>query len=304
MDQPCLANDFSPLFTLDNHDRLLKQALEDIVTELPPREQWLDLQLSGFWSGPTGLAYLFLQASSRRPHLEIGGHDALTWAKRYMAGSRGDLPLDSQRCGTGCEKLVYDAVQACISKDLHLVKAFTSNVPEFVRGRDYPDELLHGRAGTLYLLRMIRHWVPDSAPLVEGSIRAVSEAVLADGPEWRFHDKHLLGAVHGDIGIVTQLVLTTPSISQLVEGKLVELLDAQLSDGNWPSSPGKQGYSRVQFCHGAPAFVHSLLALRPHFPGLQQRIDLAIERGQQCIWEQGLLVKEPSLCHGILGNAL
>jgi hypothetical protein len=50
--------------------------------------------------------------------------------------------------------------------------------------------------------------------------------------------------------------------------------------------------------------VHALLAVRGEFPGLEGRIDGAMERGRDVIWEKGLLRKEPSLCHGIFGNGL
>jgi hypothetical protein len=60
----------------------------------------------------------------------------------------------------------------------------------------------------------------------------------------------------------------------------------------------------VQVCHGAPGIVISLLAVRPHFPRLHERIDRAVARGQRAVKERGLLTKEPCLCHGISGNAL
>ncbi|KAF3760533.1 hypothetical protein M406DRAFT_324359 [Cryphonectria parasitica EP155] len=304
MEARFIPNDFPSLFALDDPEQLLKQALQDIITDLPPREDYFGVKVSGFWSGPTGLAYLFLQASVRQPDLKIDGNDCLSWAKRYLEGTRGELELTADRCGIGSEKLAYEAVRACVSKDLDQVKVFTSSIPEIVAGKEYPNEILHGRAGTLYLLRLLRHWVPGSAELVEESIQAVSEAILSDGPEWTWHGKPYLGAVHGDISIVTQLVLTTPSLAGRVEEKLVGLLDLQVPSGNWPILAGRLDHLLVQFCHGAPGFVHSLLALRPHFPGLRAKIDMAIEKGQQCVWEEGLLVKQPSICHGIFGNAL
>jgi lantibiotic modifying enzyme len=86
--------------------------------------------------------------------------------------------------------------------------------------------------------------------------------------------------------------------------KLEELLAFQLPDGNWPTIAEKTESKLVQWCHGAPGFVLCLLSLRPFFPTLHEKIDAAIERGRACTWEKGLLKKEPSLCHGILSNAL
>lgn len=299
-----IANDFPALLALDDPKRRLKQALEDIVTQRPPNEQYLDERLSGLWAGPTGFAHLFLHVSKRYPRLEIKGELALTWASRYMAGARGELSINSSRCGIVCEKLAFEAVQACITQDLGYVREFISSIPHVVEQEDFPDEILQGRAGTLYLLRMIRAWVTDSAALVEQPIQSVTEAILAHGPEWVWYGRRYLGAVHGDIGIVAQLVLTNPSLAKQMEEKMAQLLAMQRPDGNWPIAVGIEGPSQVQFCHGAPGFLFSLMALRPYFPGLQGQIDVAIENGRQRVWKEGLLVKEPSLCHGIFGNAL
>jgi hypothetical protein len=194
-----------------------------------------------------------------------------------------------------------------VSRDLGDVRKFVGSVEQIMGVEDYPDEMLYGRAGTLYLLRMVRHWVRGSEGLVDPAIAEVSNMILNRGPEWRWHGRRYLGAVHGDIGIVTQLVLTSPELAPRLRPVVERLLEMQLPDGNWPSSEesgGSGGKGLVQFCHGAPGFVLSLLAIGPHFPELGEQFDAAIAKGRECIWSQGLLKKEPSLCHGIFGNAL
>lgn len=308
MESRYMPNSDTPLLTVPPGEsaRHLREALEGIIAKLPPKDDYSGNNdvLKGLWAGPTGFAYLFLQASSRHPHLKVSGHHAITWARRYMDGTRGSLRLGS-RCGLSCEKLAYDAVQACITKDAAHVNAFLSSMPEVLDpSGSWPDELLQGRAGTLYMLRMMRHWVPDSAVLLDRSVESVANAILAAGPEWKWHGKRYLGAVHGDIGIVTQLVLAAPSLAARLEDKVRDLLDSQLANGNWPSSVDKTDASLVQFCHGAPGFLHSLASLRPYFLGLRTEIDASVEQARRCVWREGLLRKEPSLCHGILGNAL
>ncbi|KAK4152109.1 hypothetical protein C8A00DRAFT_16554 [Chaetomidium leptoderma] len=304
MEQRYLVID-APRPTLGDTDAYLAAALHDIVTNYPPRSRYPHEALHGLWGGPTGIAHLLLQVSVHRPDLTISGRPAEHWACAYVApGSRGhNLRLGSQGCGIGDEKLAYDAVRCAVSKDLREVSQFISSVSQ-VMVEDYPDELLYGRAGTLYLLRMVRHYVPGSNSLVDPAIAEISNTVLSRGP-WKWHGRRYLGAVHGDIGIVTQLVLTSPSLAPRLQSLMEKLLDLQLSDGNWPSSEESgSGKGLVQFCHGAPGFVLSLLALRPYFPALRDRLDTAITKGRECIWAQGLLKKEPSLCHGIFGNAL
>lgn len=299
-----IPNDFPELFALESGamDGYLKQALENIVKNYPPLDQY-DRGLKGLWSGPTGVAYLFLRVAAAYPKLIISGHHALTWAKSYVKGGSDSLEISPTKCGIGDEKLCYEAVAAAVTQDQRHVRELVSCIPEAVRGH-YPDELLHGRAGTLYLLRMVRRWVPDSSSLVADTVAQVTQRIMENGPDWKWRGKRYLGAVHGDIGIVAQLVLSTPGLAPKLEGVLERLLDMQLEDGNWPSSEEHANASLVQFCHGATGFVHSLLSLRQYFPGLRQKIDTAVRRGRECIWTRGLLSKEPSLCHGIFGNAL
>ncbi|KAH6838668.1 hypothetical protein B0I37DRAFT_242671 [Chaetomium sp. MPI-CAGE-AT-0009] len=293
--------------TVGDADQYLQAALEDIVANYPPRSRYSQEALHGLWSGPTGMAYLLLQVSAHRPDLTIGGHPAIHWARRYIApGSRGhNLRLGSHGCGVADEKLAYEAVACAVSEDLADVRQFVSSVAQLMSVEDYPDEMLYGRAGTLYLLRLVRHWVAGSNTLVDPAIVEISNTILNRGPLWKWHGRRYLGAVHGDIGIITQLVLTTPSLASQLQPAVERLLGMQQHDGNWPSSEESGSGGRlVQFCHGAPGFALSLTALRPHFPDLRDRFDAATTRARGCIRQRGLLKKEPSLCHGIFGNAL
>lgn len=119
-----------------------------------------------------------------------------------------------------------------------------------------------------------------------------------------------VGAVHGTMGIITQVVLTDHRWAHKLEAELEKLLSLQLDSGNWPASvPSSSSSSRdrdrlVQACHGAPGIIISLLSVRPYFPRLKDKIDRAVSQGRRAVKERGLLTKEPCLCHGISGNAL
>ncbi|KXH26007.1 abscisic acid ABA receptor [Colletotrichum simmondsii] len=211
-----------------------------------------------------------------------------------------------------------------------------------------PSCLLHGLAGTLYLLRLIRHWVPSSAPLVCGAIVHVSEYLLGPHP-WTCpsrspsssqsphssprpsppEDAH--GTTHGDLGIVTQLVLTSPPLaaSPSLTSRLAALLDLQLPNGDWPASlptspsPHSQPpRSDVQqspdvpptqeeppeaaaaattsqprprgFASGPQGLVISLLSLRPFFPSLHDRIDDAVEKAREFLWARAVDSEGPT----------
>jgi lanthionine synthetase-like protein len=339
MEERHIPNTLDPLTLKDEPETLLRSALQRILNSSPPQSNYTKAQLGGILRGHTGIAYLFLQVYASLPRLQIHGYSSLHWAQAYISGQRpGPLALEPGNCGLGSECLSHPAVKACITKDLNDVRSFLSSLPQILaparparqssaEGMDvdadaasldpFPSDLLSGRAGTLYLLRLIRHWVPHSAPLVELYIVHLTERILATDDDghgnWLFSGERYIGAAHGDIGIITQLIVTTPPLAPRLESKLESLLDLQLPDGNWPStvpygpddaSPQKPKADLIQWCHGAPGVILSLLSLRPFFPKLWDKIDITIEKGRQLTWEKGLLRKEPSLCHGILGNAL
>ncbi|KAK5994934.1 LanC-like-like-like protein [Cladobotryum mycophilum] len=290
---------------------LMKSSLEHILHKHPPQAKHDRSAQGGLLKGFTSIAYLFFQLAALHPDVTVRGHHLLTWAQRYLNGDRGHLTLDG-KCGISSEKLSYEALKACIGRKESDVQIFLENVTAVLGLDHFESELLQGRAGTLYLMRMIRHWVPESTFLLQGPIARISEKIIAskksgDGHGWEWRGSEYFGAAHGDIGIITQLILTTPSLAPRLESHLDTLLNVQV-DGNWPSSRRslKRGDAGelVQWCHGAPGFVFSLRVLHAFFPNLQERIDTCIAKGQELIWKRGLLTKEPSLCHGILGNAL
>jgi hypothetical protein len=294
----------------------MKASLEHVLKTTPPQPTYeVHEKIGGYTGGPTSLAYLFFRLADLYPDVQVAGHPLIHWTKEYLKGDRGEVKIN--RVGISSEKLARDALIACLSKDENDVKAFLSNMPIVLA--PYPDiesdpfgsEFWEGRAGTLYFLRLMRHYIPESAALLKDPIAQVSERILSDSIDqdergWWFHDIETTGAGHGTIGIITQLVVTTPSLAPRLRTKLLAVLDLQ-TDGNWPRNIAPAGDDNpflVQWCHGAPGFVVSLKAIRPHFPELKEQIDAAIANAQEATWKYGLIKKEPNLCHGILGNSL
>lgn len=318
MEQRYISNNMSPQALNASPPQLLKNSLDKILKHTPPLQRYTSRQSGGLFSGYTGLAYLFLQLSSSHPDLRVMGHSLRFWAGKYLEGDRGDLVLAKGNCGLACEKLSYEAVRACFSGSNDDVVDFLSNIPMLLgpyppaSGDLFCSEIVYGRAGALYMLRMIRHWIPECESFLESAIYRLSDLILATDDDgrgnWEWHGKRYFGTAHGEVGIIAQLVLTCPSLAPRLTHRLRDLLDLQWSDGNWPSSECKMREGKaptlVQWCHGAPGFILSLRALRPYFPELQSDIDHAVNKAQGIVWRHGLLTKEPSLCHGIFGNAL
>lgn len=295
---------------------LFQAALEELVEQYPVPETFEDGQLVGIFAGFTGIPYIFLQLSKLHPDVQVKGESLRQLADRYLNTSP-DTPMLEQDVENGIisEKLSREALKACLSGDEQDVDRFIASMETVASASPKTDEplvneMLYGRAGVLFLLRLIRHWVPQYKPKLDKQMEAVAARIMEDNnhgqDSWVWGGKKFAGAVHGDIGIITQLVLCLPELAPKLESHLLRLLSLQLEDGNWPkfTDQGETASPIIQICHGAPGFLVSLQALRPYYPHLAADFDKAIAKGTEVIWAKGLLRKEPALCHGVFGNAL
>lgn len=287
-------------------DKQLIASLGRLVRAFPPKS----LQRGGgLYYGPLSIALLFFTLSQHYKELDIADEPVAAWFQAYL-GSTPDMKefggLRQDKCGIINDHLSYLALSAAFFKDSAAARRLCDCAGVVTRP-DASNEWLYGRAGYLYFLRLVKNSLPHDQEvqnLIGETAEKTIQAVLASPQPWAWHGKVYVGAAHGIIGIITQIVLTNPSYAPQLEHHLASLLDSQYESGNWPSSlpPGKDRL--VQFCHGAPGVVSSLLSVGPHFPKLKGRIDNAIAAGRAAIKERGLLTKEPCLCHGISGNAL
>lgn len=303
----CFENEAITLLRLENPKEYLIQSASRIVRECPPVLPWpapfRGQIYRGLFVGPTSIAYLFLCISAKHADLEIEGRLPAELCKAYLELGQDSVPLvtEKETCGITNEFLASNALKACIyQSNSHVLKVL--DALRDLESDPSHCEWMNGRAGALYILRVMRKWLPDMNETIRLVIKSLIEAILPQEP-WIWNGRQYLGTVHGEIGILTQVVLSDPSYAPKLENKLLSLLELQDVEGNWPVVKGK-GNDLVQFCHGAPGFVCSLLAIRPHFPTLQMQIDAAIALGRKITWKMGLLTKEPNFCHGITGNAL
>jgi lantibiotic modifying enzyme len=301
----CIPNDDASLRRVDTQLELVK-SLNRIVQGLPAQPG------TGLYAGSTSISYLFWRLSEIYPDLPISNKKLSVWCLRYLEISKQaqvmGVKIDSAHCGVANEHLALLALEAAIHKDTALLDQLLSHSSVITSASDTgSDEWLYGRAGYLYFLRMLRASFKDdinALNLIQKTIEVVVHRISISPQPWSWHGKVYLGAAHGAIGIVLQVVRSSPNSAPEYRQILESLLSQQFPSGNFPSSIPVGGDRLVQFCHGAPGFVIALVSLRPYFPELQDRIDTAIEGGRKETWEQGLLTKTPCLCHGIAGNAL
>lgn len=290
----------------DPHKQLLA-SLNRLITEHPPHRI---APGGGLYYGPISVAYLFYALHKLYPDLTLAEFPMNTWSAAYIEQAQSHIKEYSgpspTKCGVSDDIMSLLALYAVTAKDADTVKELCDFAAVTIE-QDASNEWLYGRAGYLYLLRLVRGAFLDDKQiqeLIEDTADEVIENIMDSPRPWKWHGKAYVGAVHGAIGIITQIVLTDPTWAPKLEAELGALLSYQYDSGNFPSSlpPGRDRL--VQFCHGAPGVIASLISIEKYFPDLQERIARVVAKGRECIVERGLLTKEPCLCHGISGNAL
>lgn len=294
------------------HEQLIL-TLTKVLRGCPPSNPWTDKfkqKPMGLWTGPTSIAYLFLWLADTHPDLTVEGASPRQWCFRYLDCGSSELPGPHglNDWGIKNEYLAYNVVQAAVSGSESCVRKVVDAICTSFDCPPADNEHLSGRAGTLALLRIIRRWQPQYTQAIESCIEKLIDQIMAARP-WTFHGHRYIGAAHGMIGIITEIILSKPSMGHdpSITAIIGELLDLQTEGGHWyiTDDPTLGSPDLVHYCHGSPGFVISLSSIRPHVSDyLQQRIDTATEKGRREVWEKGLLTKEPNLCHGIVGNML
>ncbi|MCJ1309033.1 hypothetical protein MMC25_002688 [Agyrium rufum] len=306
-------NNGSTLLTVSDPVGELRLSLTRIVTECPPQRPWPTTYFqdkpSGLWTGPTAISYIFfyLSRKSSLQELLIRGKTPKEWTAAYLDCGSDSHPIEGNGIGVKNEYLAWRTMKAVSTQEPIYVEELAKAAEELNRTYDpLVNEHLSGRAGTLALLRIVRYFLPEAAERMNSTMKPIIEHMLAENKPWTFHGHEYLGAAHGAIGNITQIVLCDPTMASALEPSLLRLLDMQQPNNNWwVSSKVNSDSELVHYCHGAPGFVISLVKIKSYFSTeAQTRITRAIELGRQCTWERGILKKEPNLCHGVTGNAL
>ncbi|KKY17382.1 putative lanthionine synthetase c-like protein 1 [Phaeomoniella chlamydospora] len=310
-------NTGKPFKEVDARVELIAQ-LERILTHTPPSTDFASRSRGhGLYSGIRSTSFLFCRLSKLYPELKVRGLRLERIARSYLdaaSPTAADSP-DPSHCGIANELLLNLTLKVLLNEGKIAIDNARNlcSYAETILRTNHPDsssnEWLYGRAGYLYFLRTVYQHLQSvdgaTARTVYETMRRVAAGISAAPYPWTWHGKAYLGGAHGLVGIITQIVLSFPESASSMTKQLSGLLALQsTTSGNFPSSLPPHGDRLVQFCHGAPGFIASLSSLRPYFPDLQDRIDASLARARECVWERGLLTKNPCLCHGISGNAV
>ena len=214
----------------DAHDELV-QSLTRLVTTYPPGS----LRPSGgLYYGPLSIAYLLLCLHECYPDLQLRNCTLRTWASEYRqkvvahpSQSRGPTV---DKCGVIDQGMTNLALEAAFDRNVNAATCFVEWANTIAESERAGNEWLYGRAGVLYFLRLIRRTWAETASISQTLDLTASKLIRsimdAERP-WIWHGKNYVGAVHGTIGIITQIVLTRPSVASELEGELQAILDEQ-----------------------------------------------------------------------------
>ena len=172
----------------------LSHALTSLSQSYPPQNSYSSHECHGLYSGPTSIAYLFLHLSRTHPKLKVSGHGPMHWAKAYLAGKHSAGSVTASKNGVINEELAFYAVRAALTQDLQDVRSLVKSIKNGVLTAEQgSDEWLYGRAGCLYLLRLVRSWVKETDDIVTPIIEDLIQLILSHGPSWPWHGKDYLG---------------------------------------------------------------------------------------------------------------
>ncbi|KAF3291185.1 hypothetical protein TWF970_000417 [Orbilia oligospora] len=253
----------------------LVASLKNILDICPPSVPWTGCFAGGLYfgifAGPTSIAFLFLWLSKTHPDLAIHGLFPADYCKAYLSLQQNTYSSEEtprSGCSLNHEFMCYNAVKACLTKDITYVQKFAENIDKLTLRPTFM-ELLFGRAGLLSLMRTMKYWFPESSEILDPEIEKVIQHCLSYDP-WTFgvrpdNQKRFIGASHGDIAIISNIVMTNPAYAPKVQGRLEKILALQADNGNWLTCED-EGEDLVQFCHGAPGNAFALAEpQRSHF---------------------------------------
>jgi hypothetical protein len=120
------------------------------------------------------------------------------------------------------------------------------------------------------------------------------------------HRRRIVGAAHGQVGIIAVLrrgaALIPADRRHELHRRAVEAAQAlaRREDGlaNWAPDVDGDDAPRLQWCHGAPGVVTSLGVIAP----ADRDFTALLAAGGELVWQAGPVAKGAGLCHGTAGN--
>ncbi|KAI9536116.1 LanC-like protein 2 [Dissostichus eleginoides] len=296
----------------------VQSKIKDLLQQMEEGLKTADPHDFSTYTGWTGIALLYLQlhrCSQESSHLQR----ALDYVKRtlrilngrkvsFLCGDAGPLAVGA----VVHHKLSNtEESQDCLNRLVLLQSSVLSD-------SDLSDELLYGRAGFLFALLYVNREIGEHT-VEESTITQVVSAILDSGKSlsqdqkktercpllYEWHRKQYLGAAHGLTGIFYMLLqpgarVPADVLSEFVRPSIDYVRHKKFRSGNFPSSLSNESDRLVQWCHGAPGVIHTLLMAHQVFQ--EEKYLKEASDCSEVIWQRGFLRKGYGLCHGTAGN--
>lgn len=281
-----------------------------------------------------GIAYMFLKIHQSKIYEDLDQSN-LKSAKLFSDRSKLRLSRNPEDfCSFLCGNAGIFAVSAIINKNLNNIPGFKEDINNFLKGfpvcqrvhfnQNGNDEILFGRAGYLSGIFWMNQFLESNQRIDQNIVEQISNVMIESGTEYAqrtkcqiplmyecYGDKYL-GAAHG-ISSILHMLLESPMFinfddvldakRMLVKNAIDMFLQTQDRYGNFPSvleEVNMPEHKLVHWCHGAPGVIY-LFAKAYLIFRESKYLDVCLKCGD-LVWNKGLLMKGPGICHGIAGN--
>lgn len=223
-------------------------ALQDLVSKFPPsfhdpedKKGELEFSNGGLYYGEISIAFLLMALNEFYADVELYSEEEKAdlpfsiWLIGYLnvisekTGREVYPPPTPDDCGVKNSRLASLALKAAMTKDTESAVSLCTDFTHVVLAPNATNDWLNGRAGYLYLLRLVStsfrklrdvegNPLPeteeqeDARLTLDETINLVIKAIMDSPRPWKSSGKHRLGAAHGDAGIITQIILSEPRI--------------------------------------------------------------------------------------------
>lgn len=316
-------------------ERKIIETIKNYVHEILSFEnhQFVNDRRGDLYVGSSGIAFMFYKMSQSNFSSE-NWPEAINHAKRYIDQSkrlcRNYLKRDNEKVSFLCGNAGIYAVSAAISKGTNDVHGLKEDLEVFREGfpitqktvfNEYGnDEILFGRAGYLSGIYWLNSLLEEKV-FNDDRILDICKTMFESGRNFNCQNKlsiplmyecygdQYIGAAHGISAIFHMFlqsnIMEIPNYASVIKASIDYLLTLQAVDGNFPAAMdevqvGASGYKLVHWCHGAPGVVY--VFAKAYLVFKEQKYLDACYKCAELVWNKGLLVKGPGICHGIAGN--
>jgi Lanthionine synthetase C-like protein len=149
----------------------------------------------GLYYGPVSIAYLFFVLQPLYPELQVESRGLGEWSAAYLSRAQKDMMSypgpERNKCGVSDDIMAMLVLDAISTRDAELVHELC-DFADVVTEPGAENEWLYGRAGYLYLLRLVRACFAKNDEvkvLVNETADEIIDEIMESPRPWKWHGK-------------------------------------------------------------------------------------------------------------------